>query len=387
MAETSSNPHPEAAGGDTPSFEGRLRRLASALADRGLSSLALNPGPSLTYLTGLHFHLMERPVVALIGTNAPVVLVVPELEKAKVESLPFPAQVFLFGEDPGGWPATFRQAAQAAGIDNQAIGVEPTRLRFLELKLLEGAAPRARFVSAEESLATSRMCKEAGEIAAMRKAVEIAQQALLATLPHVQAGVTERQVAAELTVQLLRAGSDTEFPFAPIVSGGPNSANPHATPSDRALQYGDLLVIDWGATYHDYLSDLTRTFYIGAVEEEFVHIAQVVLQANTSGRAAAGPGVQAGRVDAAARAVIEQAGYGAYFTHRTGHGIGLEAHEGPYIRAGNELILEPGMTFTVEPGIYLPGRGGVRIEDNVLITAQGAESLSDLPRELQGIGK
>jgi Xaa-Pro dipeptidase len=387
MAETSSNPHQEAAGVDSPSFGERLRRLASALADRGLNSLALNPGPSLTYLTGLHFHLMERPVVAFFGANTPVVFVLPELEKAKVDRLPFPAQVFLFGEDPNDWPATFHQAAQAAGIDNQAVGVEPTGLRFLELRLLEGAAPRARFVSAEHSLAALRMYKDSAEIAALRKAVDIAQQALLATLPQVRAGVTERQIAAELTIQLLRAGSDTEFPFAPIVSGGPNSANPHATPGDRPLQHGDLLVIDWGATYHGYLSDLTRTFAIGTTGEEFVYIAKVVLQANTAGREAARPGVQAGQVDAAARAVIEQAGYGAYFTHRTGHGIGLEAHEGPYMRSGNELILEPGMTFTIEPGIYLPGRGGVRIEDNVVVTQHGAESLSDLPRELQIIGR
>jgi Xaa-Pro dipeptidase len=230
------------------------------------------------------------------------------------------------------------------------------------------------------------MCKDAEEIAAMRKAVEIAQQALLATLPQVRAGVTERQIAAELTQQMLRAGSDAELEGTPIVSGGPNSANPHATPSERPLQHGDLLVIDWGATYNGYLSDLTRTFAIGDVDEEFAHVAQIVLQANAAGRAAGGPGIPASRVDAAARSVIEQAGYGLYFTHRTGHGIGLEVHEAPYMRAGNELTLKPGMSYTVEPGIYLPGRGGVRIEDDVIVTPHSAESLSDLPRELQIIG-
>jgi Xaa-Pro dipeptidase len=258
-------------------------------------------------------------------------------------------------------------------------------MRVLELRLMEAGAPAARFESAEEAVAALRMSKDEGELSAMRKAVEIAQNALLATLPAVRAGVTEREIAAELTLQLLRHGSDPEMPFAPIVSGGPNSANPHASPSDRPLQRGDLLVIDWGAAYHGYFSDLTRTFAIGQPESELRRIAQLTLEANAAGRAACKPGVTAGEVDAAARQVIEAAGYGKWFFHRTGHGLGMEGHEDPYIRAGNPLVLKPGMTFTIEPGIYLTGRNGVRIEDNMVITESGAESLSDLPRELKVI--
>jgi Xaa-Pro dipeptidase len=184
-------------------------------------------------------------------------------------------------------------------------------------------------------------------------------------------------------LQLLRAGSDPEFAFTPIVSSGPNGANPHASPSDRKLQAGDLLVIDWGATYSGYVSDITRTFAIGPVDEEYRHIHDIVVQANAAGRRTARPGIPSGEVDRAARNVIEQAGYGKYFTHRTGHGLGMEGHEHPYIYAENERPLEAGMAFTVEPGIYLPGRNGVRIEDDVVITENGAESLSDFSRELQ----
>ncbi len=282
---------------------------------------------------------------------------------------------------PPGWKFS-DQAFQAAGPGSSNVGVEPTRLRYLELDLLQRAAPQAKFLSAEETLSSMRMCKEESELAAMRKAVVIAQSALLATVPSIKPGVSELEIAAELTLQLLRGGSDTEFPFSPIVSGGPNSANPHATPSTRKLQSGDLLVIDWGATVQGYASDLTRTFAIGEVDPEFENIARIVLLANAAGREKAGPGVTASQVDQAARDVIEKAGYGVFFTHRTGHGLGLEAHEPPYIRAGSQLALEPGMTFTIEPGIYLPERGGVRIEDNVCITASGVECLSDLPREL-----
>jgi Xaa-Pro dipeptidase len=151
------------------------------------------------------------------------------------------------------------------------------------------------------------------------------------------------------------------------------------------LQQGDMLVIDWGATYHGYISDLTRTFAIGKPDAEFQRIAAIVGEANAAGREAAGPGVTASQVDQATRRVIDAAGYGEYFFHRTGHGLGMEGHEAPYIRAGNELILQPGMTFTIEPGIYLPMRNGVRIEDNVVVTEQGIDCLSSLPRQLQVI--
>jgi len=364
----------------------RQERLATSIQQAKFSVLALNPGPSLTYLTGLHFHLMERPVVTLFTPDKPPILILPELEIAKLESLPFRTQAFPFSEDPANWVDAFQKGLQASGVGRGKIGVEPTRLRYLELHLLEEASPKIRFVSAEESLSSLRIRKDEEELTAMRKAVEIAQRGLLAVLPLIKAGMTERQLASELVFQLLRAGADVEFPFPPIVSGGANSANPHATPSDRPLQPGDLLVIDWGAFFNGYTSDLTRTFAISEVEPEFTNIARIVLEANAAGQAAVRPGVQASEVDNASRSVIEKAGYGNYFTHRTGHGLGMEGHEAPYIRAGSSLILEAGMTFTIEPGIYLPGRGGVRVEDNLVVTLQGGESMSDLERELKVIG-
>lgn len=386
MAENRTNAHntPVAEKGST--FLTRQNRLASLMSDTGLSAAVVNPGPSLVYLTGLHFHLNERPVVAIFVPQSPPVLVMPELEARKADGLPFPARVFFYGEDPAGWPAVFRQAVEAAGIEDQKIAVEAGRLRVLELRLMEAAAPQARFVSAESPVAELRRTKDEDEIQAMRQAADIAQRALQATLPQIRAGVTERQIAAELTQQLLRAGSDPEMPFAPIVSGGPNSANPHAVPTDRPLQPGDLLVIDWGASYNGYFSDITRTFAVGAISPELAHIHQIVQQANQVGRSAVRPGITAGEVDQGTREVIEEAGFGEYFTHRTGHGLGMESHEEPYIRSGNNVTLRPGMTFTVEPGIYLPGKGGVRIEDDVVVTPGGMDSLTDLPREIIQVG-
>jgi Xaa-Pro dipeptidase len=363
-------------------YKQRQSRLAAALPDHGLDGLILNAGPSLTYFSGLHFHLSERPVALFLLSGQEPLIVAPELEAGKVHGLPFPVQVYLYGEDTASWAGSFRAAARAARLSGARVGIEPRRLRVLELELLETAAPGAFFVSGQECMASLRMVKDRAELAAMRRAVAIAQQALSATLADFRAGVTERQLAAELTVQILRHGSDPELPFSPIVASGANSANPHAVPSDRVIQNGELLILDWGASADGYFSDLTRTFAVGEVDDDLHQVARTVAEANAAARAACQPGVPAGEVDDAARRVIELSGYGEFFMHRTGHGLGIESHEEPYIASGNPLPLQPGMTFTIEPGIYLPGRGGVRIEDNLLITDQASETFSDLRRDL-----
>lgn len=365
------------------SYQSRQAKLFSILGKTGLDGLVLNPGPSLVYMTGLHFHLSERPVVVLFIRDYTPIIILPELEAEKLNRLPFELQAFPYGEDPAKWPVTFSTAVAKAELAGKAIGVEPRQLRFLEFSLLTGAAPTTTFVSAENSLAQLRMYKDDNELSAMRVAVDIAQRALTACLSQVKIGITEQELAAELTLQLLQAGCEPEIPFSPIVSGGPNSANPHATPSERKLENGDLLVIDWGASHGGYFSDITRTFAIGDIPPELEKISQIVKDANAAGREACQPGITAQAVDKATRKVIEQAGYGRYFTHRTGHGLGMEGHEAPYIRDGNTMLLEPGMTFTIEPGIYLPGRNGVRIEDDVVVTATGMECLTNLPRELR----
>ncbi len=365
----------------------RLERLQSLLQENNLAALALNPGPSLSYLSGVQFHLMERPILLLVARGAAPVLVLPELEWPKVALFAYPVQAVSYGENPSTWQEAFRRALGLLGLERGKIGVEGGRMRLLEYRFLQAAAPQAEFVEAGPLIAALRRRKDAQEIACIRRAIEIAENALEATLPSIRVGMSERELAAELTLQLLRHGSDPELPFAPIVAAGPNSANPHATPGERPLRPGDLLVIDWGATYQGYISDLTRTFAIGQVEGELQHIAQIVEEANSRGRQAARPGNACAEIDRAARRVIEAAGYGAAFPHRTGHGIGLEAHEEPYLRDDNLLPLEIGMTFTVEPGIYLAGRGGVRIEDNLVITAEGAETLSTLPRGLRVVAE
>jgi len=216
----------------------------------------------------------------------------------------------------------------------------------------------------------------------MKQAVVIAEAALSATLEKISVGMTERQIAGELLIEMMRHGA-TSLPFEPIVLIGPRSALPHGTPGDRPVQPGDLLLFDFGVSVEGYASDITRTFAMGRLDDELRRVYDVVKRANEAGRQAARPGVEIQEVDRAARQVIVDAGYGQYFTHRAGHGLGLEAHEPPFACEGDATILEPGMTFTVEPGVYLPGKGGVRVEDDVAITQDGCESLTTFDRELR----
>jgi Xaa-Pro dipeptidase len=194
--------------------------------------------------------------------------------------------------------------------------------------------------------------------------------------------VTEKEIASRLVGRLFLEGSDPELPFFPIVSFGENGANPHAVPGNRTLTEGDLILMDWGAGHNGYYSDITRVFAMGDIHPELEKIAQFVQEANAAGRKAVKPGVLASDVDRAVRKVITDAGYGDFFIHRTGHGLGREAHEEPYISAFDNTELKPGMTFTIEPGIYLPNRGGARIEDDVVVTQDGCQSLTIQPRGL-----
>lgn len=364
----------------------RQNNLGAAIKQAGLAGVALNAGATLTYLTGLHFHLSEAPAVGLFTPQAAPIFILREVEVPKTEVLAFEHKVFSYADDPATWGAVFEAGARGAGLDGEKIGVEPNTLRLLELRLLEAAMPEAEFVPAGELTATLRMQKDDQEIQYMREAAVIAQKALEKTLQKFKLGMTEREVSAEIVLQLYKHGSGTTLPFQPIVSSGPNGANPHASPSERKLAEGDLVVIDWGASVEGYFSDITRTFAVGKVEEAYAKIHQIVKDANAAARAIVKPGVTCAAVDKAARDVIDKAGYGEYFIHRTGHGLGMETHEEPYMHSNNELKLKTGMTFTIEPGIYLPGKGGVRIEDDVVATEDGMESFSDMPRGMSKIG-
>ncbi len=356
----------------------RSRRLEAALDSaqaRGLDALALLPGPDLLYMTGWDFHLSERPIVAIFPVDEAPAIILPAFEAGKVHD----ADIYPYTDEEGYVPA-FHAACSALELADARVGVAALHMRLFEARLLKRYAPGIELLAVDELWAELRMRKDAEEVAAMRRAVQVAEQAFLDWLPQLRVGMSEREAAARLIASLLTHGAD-KLAFDPIIAAGPNGALPHAIPGERPLALGDWVVVDWGAIVGGYVSDLTRTVVIGTPSGPLMAVWDAVTRANAAGRAAVRPGVRAEAVDAATRAVIEAAGYGAAFTHRTGHGIGLAVHEAPYIMAGNAQLLGAGMTFTVEPGVYLEGVGGVRIEDDVLVTAQGSETLSTLPRE------
>ncbi len=369
-----------------------LRRLQIA---NNVDCVALMPGANLRYFTGLTPHLSERPTVVFVPAEGTPAVLLPAFEAQAAQdhlaqtSLGGPAGAWLFTyRDEDGHEGAFQQAAADLKLSGKVIGVEYLAMRLLEARRIEQAAAGCRLVATEPWLPQLRMAKDETEIACMRRAIDIAERALKRLLDEgaIRPGRTEQQLAADLQVALLREGGQGEA-FSPIVVAGPNSALPHAGPSDRAMETGDLVTIDWGTVYEGYRSDITRTFVLGRLSPEVEPIYDAVLAANEAARLAIRPGLPAQEVDRVARRAITLAGYGNYFTHRTGHGLGLETHEPPYMVEGNLDLLRPGMTFTVEPGIYVPGLGGVRIEDDVHVTEQGVETLTTLPRDLMVLNR
>jgi Xaa-Pro aminopeptidase len=364
----------------------RLEKLRQIAREGGYDAIALVPGPTLLYLTGVSYHLSERPILAFIPPQGDAALIVPQLEFQKmVDAEPFAVRSFTY-TDTDGYLTAFDQACRALGLSGKRVGVEGLKMRVLEGQLIERYAPGCTVDAADDSIIAIRLHKEPGEIAAMRKAIAVSERALESILPKIRIGMTEQQVKNLLLNAMAEFGSGGNA-FEPIVLGGPNSALPHGVPSDRPLQRGDLLLFDYGTAFDGYPADITRTFAVDEIDDELKKIYELVRAANAAGVRAIRPGVTAQEVDRAARKVINDGGYGKYFIHRLGHGLGLDVHESPNILEGSSQVLEPGMCFTVEPGIYLPGKGGVRIEDNVVVTQSGVEVLTTFPRELRSVGQ
>lgn len=365
----------------------KLSQLLSLMQQASIESLVLNPSPTFSYLTGLSFHMSERPVILWLKNSGQAALVVPELERIKAEKCQVPVEIFTYPDQPALIKQAYKNAGDWMAVSNPQVGVEPNHLRYLEMEYLQPLIAGIEFVNVESILSSIRVTKSAEEVESIQKAVYIAEAAFLAFCKQVKPGLSELQAANLLISELLKAGSHFPLPFHPIIAAGPNSANPHAYPSERKIEPGDLVVVDWGANYQGYISDLTRMLAVPPIAQSFTHIRQVVSNANLAAQQLVMPGKTCGDIDRAARQAIEQAGFGPNFTHRVGHGIGLETHEPPYLFGENKTILQTGMTFTIEPGIYLPGQGGVRLEDNMVVTEYGSQRLSNLSHDFYIIGE
>lgn len=362
-------------------YHRRLTAAAAGAARAGLTGLVITPGYDLRYLTGSRAQTFERLTALVVpGTGTPTV-VLPRLELASlresaVADLGLNVQDWVDGEDPYGLVAD-----ALGGHARVAVTDSMPALHLLPLAKALGSVP----VLATDVLAALRMVKDPSEIDALRTAGAAIDRVHARVPEFLKPGRTEAQVAADITEAIVAEGH-SEAAFV-IVGSGPHGADPHHECSDRVLQAGDVVVVDIGGPVEPgYNSDCTRTYSLGEPTAEIAGQYAVLQRAQAAAVAAVRPGVTAEEVDAAARDVLAEAGLAEYFVHRTGHGIGLSVHEEPYIVAGNDRRLVEGMAFSIEPGIYLPGLWGARIEDIVIVTADGASPVNNRPHELTVVG-
>jgi Xaa-Pro aminopeptidase len=359
----------------------RLEQAAAAAARAGLDALLLTPGPDLRYLTGYDTHQSERLTCLAVPVAGPAFLVVPRLELASAQASPaggMDLELVVWDETDDPYRAVARRLGGAA-----TVGLAGQMWAMMVLRFRD-AMPGARQGLAGTALRALRIRKTPAEIAALAEAGAAIDRVHAAVPQWLRPGRTERQAAADIASAIAAAGH-SRIDFV-IVGSGPNAAKPHHEPSDRVLREGDAVVVDIGGTMPSgYCSDCTRTYAIGAVPPGMAGYYEVLAQAQEAACAAVRPGARAEAVDAVARDAITAAGHGEHFTHRTGHGIGLETHEDPYIVAGNTEELQEGMAFSVEPGIY-PGPHGARIEDIVVCTADGGRRLNNASRDLIVVG-
>lgn len=356
----------------------RLAALRAALVESEFDAMLVTSLPNIRYLTGFS----GSAALLVVFADTPSTLITDA--RYTVQSAEEVGDHATVRIEPASLWTGLRDALAAVPAGDR-LAFESAHLRVSDLEQLEATAGRWRTRGGVGLVETLRMRKDAGELAQIREAVKIAEAALERTLEDVHIGLTERQVAGILEHHLRDLGSDAP-PFETIVASGERAALPHARASSRTLQRGDFLLIDFGATTEGYCSDITRTFAVGSVNPEMQLIHDVVREATLSASARVRAGMRGRDADAIARDYIESRGYGELFGHSLGHGIGLEVHEGPRLARTAESPLPPAAVVTIEPGIYRPGWGGVRIEDDVFLADEGPVVLTSFPRDLIVVG-
>lgn len=367
-------------------FERRTNACQEQLQDHGASAAILFPSQNLYYTTGFDEEPSERHLFFLLPATGEPVFVVPDMygEHIRDESWVTDVRTWSDDDDP---LALLETVVDESSLEIGKTGDEDHLLvddtmwaQFTQD--LRKVFPAATFGLASEVLGPQRCQKDSAELDALREAATIADQAMEAIreLGSSAVGMTETELATEIETRLTAAGG-TGVSFDPIVGSGPNGAKPHHGHSEREIEAGDPVVLDFGTRANGYPSDQTRTVvFDGEPSSTFVTVHELVQEALETAVETVEPGIEASEIDSAARSVIESAGYGEQFIHRTGHGVGLAVHEEPYIVAGNDRELEPGMVFSVEPGVYIPGEFGVRVEDLVVVTDDGYERLNHTNR-------
>lgn len=354
-------------------YVNRLSRAQDVLKDRGIDQLLLGPGADLTYLTGIHAHVSERLNLLILPAEGEPTLVAPALEAPLLHDGSEKVTIKTWGDsdNPADLASGFIGDAKKIAIGNKVWSAFLLRLQD---------RVNASWQEGDAVLRDLRMLKDADEVAALGEAGRLTDEAwMLFVKSGPISGMTEMQALKKLIDISAEVGLNTP---GGIIGSGPNSASPHHGGNDRVLSEGDALVFDWGGLIDDYYSDVTRSAHIGQPSEEYRKVYAIVDDANQATFDVVRPGVELQELDRAARGLITEAGYGEYFIHRVGHGLGLEVHEEPYLVEGNTMPMQEGMVFSDEPGIYIKDRFGVRIEDAVVCEANGGRRLNTSTHEL-----
>jgi len=354
-----------------------LSRLEAGLSTQGLDAMLITDPKHIYYLTGFASNPHERFLGLVLARGEDPLLIVPALDEEAAAAASSVSNIATHTDTDNPY-ALFERYQGRLG----RVGLEKEYVTVARYEQLTAALGAANFEDVGPLLRTLRVKKTPDEVARIRHAIHLIEETLRQGLSHVRTGVTEIELVAEMEYQMKKLGADGPS-FDTMVLTGPKTGLPHGTPGERKLQHGDLLMFDMGVYAGGYASDITRTFAFGDISPELKTIYNTVLAANEAAIRAVKPGVTCADIDRAARQVTEEAGYGERFLHRVGHGMGIDVHEYPSLHGQNMDILEEGTVFTIEPGIYVTGAGGVRIEDDVLVTETGVEVLTSYPKELQ----
>ena len=362
-------------------YEKRLSRLRTTMHENGLDTLILTPGAAMRYLSGFSEAGFERLLALVIPDDQPWLFVTPALNAEQVRHNPAGVTDVRVWSDGEGWEKLLAQLSKDLMLDIGIVGLDDDMPARFSLKLAE-LMPTALLKLAGPAFSPLRAEKDVQELAAMQHAADATDALVPGLLAACRPGATELEVA--LVVQSGLSAAGREASFEPIIGAGVNGARPHHHTGKTTLKRGDVVILDFGAKVDGYCGDITRTVALGEAPDEAKRVYDIVYQAYQAGVAAVQPGASGHAVDAAARRVIADAGYGEFFVHRTGHGIGLDDHEPPYMVAGNHAPLRPGECFSVEPGIYLPGKFGVRLENIVTVRDDGTARVlnQEIPAEL-----